>query len=118
MSHATVPMVAITPMKVNTKIIIACNSVIVTPVLVGGHNIAQVKTATDGKGTSVAVGLGAKALLDGTRRGSDGWNWYQLCILCNHECFIVEVSCGAKERTTSTNCKVQVWAVTLFGTKS
>ena len=52
-------MAVITPMKVNTKIIIAWNSVIVTPVLVGGHIVAQVETATDGKGTSVAVGLGA-----------------------------------------------------------
>jgi len=52
-------MVVITPMNVKIKIIIAWNSVIVTPVLVGGHNIAQVETATDGKGTSVAVGLGA-----------------------------------------------------------
>jgi hypothetical protein len=58
-NHATVEMVVITPMNVKTKIIIAWNSVIVTPVLVGGHIVAQVKTATDGKGTSVAVGLGA-----------------------------------------------------------
>jgi hypothetical protein len=58
-NHATVEMVVITPMNVNTKIIIAWNSVIVTPVLVGGFMVAQVKTATDGKGTSVAVGLGA-----------------------------------------------------------
>ncbi len=60
----------------------------------------------------------SSALLDGTRRGSDGWNWNQLCILRNHELFIVKVSCGAKKRSTSANCKVQVWAVTLFGTES
>jgi hypothetical protein len=52
-------MAVITPMNVNTKIIIAWNSVIVTPVLVGAHMVAQVKTASDGKGTSLAVGLGA-----------------------------------------------------------
>ena len=91
-SHATAPMVVITPINVNTKIIIAWKSVIVTPVLVGGHNIAQVKTATDGKGTSVAVGLGAKALLDGTRRGSDGWNLFDLFTLLLDETLKVEVA--------------------------
>jgi len=107
-------MVVITPINVNTKIIIAWKSVIVTPVLVGGHNIAQVKTASDGKGTSLAVSLGAKALLDGTRRGSDGWNLFDLFTLLFDETLKVKVAFAHQERATFTNGQMQVWTVAAF----